>query len=166
MLFVVRHWISVQQFVSHCQLLKLTEYFLFVCLCVPVGMCVCVNTFHRDPQRASESEKHCLCGHGGVDKVWSSRPRLEESILWYQPQWTLPGMGLVIAFLSNLQNYKTIRAAVKTCTVIHLNQLCNVLAKYLSLQQNTYLKVVILLLPLHPCTKQLRCVARRGVTWP
>lgn len=44
-------------------------------------VCVCVSVFHRNPQCASESEKHCICGLSGVDKVWSSRPGLEEGIL-------------------------------------------------------------------------------------
>lgn len=58
---------------------------------VPVCAYVCV--FHRHSQCASESKKHRLCGHGGVDKVWTSGPELEESIHWHQPRWSLSGNG-------------------------------------------------------------------------
>lgn len=51
--------------------------------------------FHRHSQRASEDKEHRLCGHAGVDKVWTSGSRLEESLHRLQPRWSLSGKQLV-----------------------------------------------------------------------
>lgn len=65
-----------------------------------------MHILFRHSQRSSEGEKHCLCGFGGVDEVWSSGPRVEESVLRHQPQRTLPGNGLANYLLLPAQAYK------------------------------------------------------------
>lgn len=54
-------------------------------------VCVCVFSHHRRSQRDSQSPEHRLCGLHGLVQVRTSGPRLEEGVLWRQPQWTVPG---------------------------------------------------------------------------
>lgn len=59
------------------------------------SLCPSLAAFHRNTQRSPESPKHCLCGLSGVDQVWSSGPRLEESFVWRQSQWPISGNRLL-----------------------------------------------------------------------
>lgn len=76
--------------------------FIYLVICVSPSP----STFHRDPQRSAESQKHRLGGLNGLDQVWASGPGLEESFVWRQPQWPLSGNWCLLPWLHTNKQFQ------------------------------------------------------------